>query len=78
MNKSKKSAKRTARSFTSALKAERVLLCQVGGRNNGQVGSDLKLTKTALRDWVLRSKIYAGNGSNGPLTTDKRDELAPL
>lgn len=78
MYKSKKSAKRTRRSFTSAFKAEAVRLCQVGDRNIGQVASDLNLTETALRDWVRRAEIDAGNGLTGTLTSDEHDELARL
>jgi len=64
MDKSKKSAKRMCRSFTSAFKVEAARLCRVGDRNIGQVASDLNLTETALRDWVRRAEIDAGNGQS--------------
>jgi transposase len=38
----------------------------------------LNPTETALRDWVRRAEIDAGNGLIGALTSDERDELARL
>ena len=36
------------------------------------------IRETALRDWVRRAEIDAGNGLTGTLTSDERDELARL
>ncbi len=45
---------------------------------SGRSGKDLDLTETALRDWVKRADVDAGNGPPGALTTDERDELREL
>ena len=53
-------------------------MCRVGDRTIGQVAVDLDLTETALRDWVKRADIDAGNGPPEALTTSEREELARL
>ena len=70
--------RRERRTFDAAFKAEAVRLCKVGGRTIGQVARDLDLTETALREWVRRAAIDAGNGPPGALTTEERAELAQL
>ncbi len=74
----KRETRRGRRSFTTEFKAEAVRLCKVGDRTVGQVAKDLDLTETALRDWVKRADVDAGNGPPGALTTDERDELREL
>jgi transposase-like protein len=74
----KPKAKRKRRAFTPEFKAEAVRLCQVGDRTVSQVAKDLDLTETALRDWVKRAEIDAGQGPPGALTTAERDELIRL
>jgi transposase len=76
MDKQKKRRKR--RAFTPEFKAEAVRLCKVGDRSVTQVAADLDLTETALREWVRRADIDAGNGPPGALTTAEREELARL
>jgi len=80
MDKSKKKRQqwRARRAFTAEFKAEAVRLCRVGDRSIAQVATDLDLTETALREWVKRAAIDAGNGPPGALTTDERAELARL
>lgn len=51
--------KRRRRSFTSTFKTEVERFCQVGGRNIGQVASDLDLAGAALLDWVHRAIVDA-------------------
>ena len=70
--------KRKRRFFDAAFKAEAVRLCKVGDRTIGQVARDLDLTETALRDWVRRAAIDAGEGPAGELTTSEREELQRL
>lgn len=77
MNKRKKQ-RRARRSFTPEFKAEAVRLCKVGDRSIAQVAVDLDLTETALREWVKRSDIDAGEGPPGALTSDERAELTRL
>jgi transposase len=69
---------RKRRSFNVEFKAEAVRLCKVGDRTIRQVAKDLDLTDTALREWVKRADIDAGNGPVGALTTAEREELARL
>jgi transposase-like protein len=71
-------AKRKRRAFDAEFKAEAVRLCKVGDRSIGQVAKDLGLTETALREWVRRADIDAGQGPAGALTTAEREELARL
>jgi transposase len=74
----RKRQQRKRRAFTAEFKAEAVRLCKVGDRSVRQVANDLDLTETALREWVKRADIDAGNGPPGALTTAEREELARL
>jgi transposase-like protein len=44
----------------------------------GEVTAQFDLTETALREWVRRAAVDAGNGPAGALTTAERAELAEL
>ena len=70
--------RRKRRAFSAEFKAEAVGLCRVGDRSIKQVAKDLDLTETALREWVKRADVDAGQGPPGALTTVERDELARL
>ena len=70
--------KRKRRRFTVDFKADAVRLCNSGGRTIAQVATDLDLTETALRDWVKRAAVDAGQGPAGALTTAEREELGEL
>src|ERR1041384_6302182 len=74
----RKKSRRARRKFTAEYRAEAVRLCKVGDRTVTQVALDLDLTETALRDWVKRADIDAGEGPPGALTTDERAELTQL
>ncbi len=74
----RKNGKRKRRSFTPEFKAEVVGLCRAGERSVGLVAKDLDLTETAVREWVRRAEIDAGNGPPGALTTEEREELRRL
>lgn len=74
----KRKTRRPRRSFSPEFKAEAVRLCKVGDRTVRQVAQDLDLTETALREWVARAEIDAGNGPEQALTTVERDELREL
>ena len=71
-------SRRKRRRFTAEYKAEVVGLCKAGGRSIGQVAADLGLTETAVREWVKRDAIDAGQGPPGALTTAEREELVRL
>jgi transposase-like protein len=70
--------KRKKRQFTAEFKADAVRLVRAGGRSIGQVAKDLDLTETALRKWVHRAEIEAGEGPSGALTQAEREELVKL
>ena len=74
----KRETRRGRRSFTAEFKSEAVRLCKVGDRTIRQVAEDLDLTETALREWVKRADVDAGNGPAGALTTEERSELREL
>jgi transposase-like protein len=74
----KKKQRRKRRAFTPEFKAEAVRLCRVGDRTITQIATDLDLTETALREWVKRADIDAGNGPPEALTTAEREEMARL
>ena len=74
----RKKQRRKRRAFTPEFKAEAVRLCRVGDRTIAQIAGDLDLTETALREWVTRADIDAGNGPPEALTTAEREELAKL
>ena len=42
------------------------------------IAKDLDLTETALRDWVRRAEIDAGQGPPEALTSAEREELVRL
>jgi len=74
----KRKKRRARRSFSPEFKAEAVRLCKAGDRSVGQVALELDLTETALREWVKRADVDAGNGPPEALTTEERDELREL
>ncbi|MYS82806.1 IS3 family transposase, partial [Embleya scabrispora] len=76
MERMGKKKPRPRRSFTSEFKAEIVELCRRGDRSVGQVAKDFDLTETAVRDWVVRAEVDAGERDG--LTGGEREELAAL
>ena len=74
----KRKKRRARRSFSPEFKAEAVRLCKAGDRSVGQVALELDLTETALREWVKRADVDAGNGPPEALTTEERDALREL
>lgn len=69
---------RKRRQFTAEFKADAVKLVRTGGQSISQVARNLDLTETALREWVRRSEIEAGEGPPGALTQAEREELVRL
>jgi transposase-like protein len=70
--------KRKRRQFTPEFKADAVKLVRAGGRSIAQTARDLDLTETALREWVRRAEIEAGEGPPGALSQAEREELVRL
>ena len=71
-------AHRKRRKFSDEFKAETVRLCRIGDRSVTMVAKDLDLTETAVRGWVKRAEVDAGEGPPELLTTNERDELQQL
>jgi transposase-like protein len=70
--------KRKRRAFTPEFNADAVRLVKASERGVGQVAKELDLTETALRDWVKRDAVDAGEGPPDALTTVEREELVRL
>jgi transposase-like protein len=70
-------AKRKRRFFSPEFKADAVRLVR-SGRSVGDVARELDLVESALRGWVNRSDVDAGQGPPGALTTSEREELTRL
>lgn len=70
-------SRRERRKFTDEQKTQAVKLVRDVG-SIGQVARDLDLTESALRSWVRQADIDAGNGPEGVLTTEEKEELQRL
>ena len=70
-------SKRKRRKFTAEQKADAVRLAREVG-SIAQVARDLDLTDSALRLWVKQATIDEGNGPEGALTTEEKEELRRL
>ena len=70
--------KRQRRSFTDEFKAKAVQLVKSSGKTVTAVATDLDLTVSALRSWVVQAEVDAGGGKAGALTSDEKAELAQL
>ena len=46
--------------------------------NVAKVARDLDLNRSTLERWLKQAEIDEGGGSEGPLTTEERDELRRL
>lgn len=66
------------RAFTDEYKAEVVRLCQESGKSAHAVAKELGLTPSSVSGWLRQSKVDAGPGGSGPLTTAEREELSTL
>jgi len=65
------------RRFTPEQKSDAVALARRVG-NVAQVARDLGLTVSVLHKWVKQAEIDEKRSSEGPLTTDERQELRLL
>jgi transposase len=68
---------RPRRFFPPEYKAEVVELIRTTGKTVGQAARELDLTETAVRQWVKRADLDAGQRTDG-LTTAEREELRRL
>jgi len=70
-------ARRERRKYTAEQKADAVRLVRET-ENLAKVARELDLVENTLRSWVKRADIDDGNGPEGALTTDEREELRRL
>ena len=75
---STKIKKRRRRQFTAEFKADAVRLVTKGGLSFAQASADLGIHESSLREWARRTKVDAGDGPPGELSTRERAELAKL
>ena len=68
---------RKRRKYTTEQKADAVRLVREVG-NLAKVARDLDLTQSSLRNWVNQADIDEGQGPDGALTTEEREELRRL
>ena len=69
--------RRQRRSYTPEQRADAVRMVREVG-NLAKVARDLDVTESALRNWVSQAKIDEGEGPEGGLTSDEREELRRL
>ena len=67
---------RPRRKFSDEFKAETVELIRSSGKPISQVAKELDLTETAVRDWVKRAEVDAGQRPG--MSADEREELKRL
>ena len=70
-------ARRKRRKYTPEQKADAVRMVREVG-NLAQVARDLDLTESSLRSWVKQAEIDEGQGPEGALTSEEREELQHL
>jgi transposase len=69
---------KTHRRFTAEQKSEYVRLATQLGKPISQVANELNLTESALRKWIKQAQVDEEAASDGPLTTEERQELTRL
>ncbi|MFT5153316.1 MAG: transposase-like protein [Planctomycetota bacterium] len=67
-------ARRNRRRFTAEQKADAVRMVREVG-NLSKVARNLELTETSLRNWVKEAEIDEGNGPDGALTSEEKEEV---
>ena len=70
--------RRKRRGFSEEQKAAAVEHVRKSGKTVYQAARDLDLTETALRRWIEQSRVDAGGGQKGELTSEEREELRRL
>lgn len=68
---------RKRRRYSAEQKAEAVRLVKEVG-NLSQVARDLGIERSVVASWVKQASIDAGEGPEGALTTEEKDELRRL
>lgn len=70
--------KRKRRVFTKEFKAEAVRLVLKEGMSVAEVARDLDVARSGLGKWVEQAKVDRGDGADGALTSEEREELRKL
>lgn len=73
-----KKTRRQRRNFADDFKAGAVRLVLEEGKTVAEVSRNLDLVPGALREWAKRTKVNAGEGPPGALTSSERVELTRL
>ncbi|MFQ5473133.1 MAG: transposase [Dehalococcoidia bacterium] len=66
------------RRFSKEFKAETVALVHTSEKSVGQIAADLGISESALRRWVYKADVDAGNGNPDELKSDGKQELSHL
>ena len=64
--------------YAASFRADAVALVRRSGKSINEVASDLGVAGESLRKWVQQTKVDAGAGPPGALTTEEREELRRL
>ena len=64
--------------YPEAFRADAVALARRSGKSIAEVAGDLGISGESLRKWVQQTKVDAGEGPPGALTTEEREELRRL
>ncbi len=70
--------KKRRRTFTPEQKSEAVKIVRQSGKSINQVATEMGLTTSSLRNWVNQAEIDQRGTSDGPLTSEERNELVQL
>ena len=70
--------KRQRRSFTDEFKTMTVQLVKSSGKSVTSMATELGLTVSSLRNWVMQADVDADKGKAGALSSDEKLELSQL
>jgi len=73
-----KKKRRPRRSYTQEFKSEAVRLVESSGRSVAEIARDLGIDHKSLSAWLKQTRVDAGKGPPGALTSEERAELAAL
>ena len=66
------------RTFSREFKLEAVKLVKEGGIKVAQAARDLGVCETSLRRWIAQYEVDHGQGPEGALTSEEKEELRRL
>ena len=64
--------------YPASFRADAVALVRRSGKSIAEIAVDLGVSNESLRKWVQQTKVDAGEGPPGALTTEEREELRRL